>query len=1021
MNQNTISVIFRRLIPGMALTSALLLCLSGSILSQPLTRFPEFHLPVPEDSGSAYLYSNQQDSYWFGETHGYHNQPDQGWNYRHQMILRDIFISVDGVHLSRKNTHTIISPVGLSRSFPERSIEEHLYFLRGQHSLVIELITDTTQSVTIMPGFSGDSLRFEIQSGLIKIIQDRFITPSGLPVTMFIETNQPGNWQRLDSTLNEVEGFTSPVNVPVRWQGVVSDTCRILVTLADDSEHHQLEKDTWRTALSRQVSETEALMDQLQTDDPGVNQAIFWAKYQLQNLLTSMYGRMFLAGIPENGWYSVREALLAIPGGSLVTGDFQIAEQIIRAFADQQITAGSAKNYGRIPRRFLPGCRDYDAADVTPWAIIMLYNYLRYSGDFRFAQEMYPLVYHAIQGALNHRVSEEGLFLHGEAETWMDGMGEDGPTAPRGDRAVEMQVLWYRQLKAGAAIAGELGFEETADRWQQAAQQVQQNFAARFWSPEVDRLLDHLNLNDTPDLSARPNQIFAVSLADDLLSPERQGQVVRMVVQHNTYPWGVTTLSQSERNFHPYRSLPPLYTVNQALHNGLIWPWLSGPVISGLMKFGHTDTASRLTNMLTSQLLQNGMTGSLGKVHDAFSRDLLPERLRPTEEGTRNDMEAYGPSLAEYVRIWYQDYLGIEPDAFHNRLVLSPQIPEDITRIQTNVRMGNRNIAIRYEKSDGRFSFHLRNDGEPVKIQLQLRQGDTLFTLPQPVRLASTPVPVSVHFQYGENRFVLHDLDINTTSTVTRFRKAFCSPLTFTSPSLDTNLAVFAEPEHPLLSESQATHEYYTARSIVDVKDAAGDDLGPGAAYQYPTHPSFEPGIFDLTGFAVRTDDDYVHFDLYFKHMLSQEQPGESGLPLIFVAVGIHTGDDAGISQFGYNSGYQVGPEDPIQYILYIGNGFRFVTSTGEILVEFVPGQENYYSLVKREEKKLHVAIPVEYFPQVKRWWKYTVIVGGREDHGGGELGAFRKVNDIPCLWYGGGKSDPDAPNWYDILRVGFE
>ncbi len=88
--------------------------------------------------------------------------------------------------------------------------------------------------------------------------------------------------------------------------------------------------------------------------------------------------------------------------------------------------------------------------------------------------------------------------------------------------------------------------------------------------------------------------------------------------------------------------------------------------------------------------------------------------------------------------------------------------------------------------------------------------------------------------------------------------------------------------------------------------------------------------------------------------------------------------------------------------------------------MEYIPGNDQY-SLVDREEKKLHVAIPVEYFPQVKQWWKYTVIVGGRETHGDGGFGAFLPVNDRPCLWYGGGKSDPGAPNWFDLLRVGFE
>ncbi|HKJ69257.1 MAG TPA: amylo-alpha-1,6-glucosidase [bacterium] len=1004
----------------MALNGLLLFGLSGILLSQPVTHLPEFHLPVPEDSGSAYVYSNQLDSYWSGHTHRYHDQSDQGWNYRHQMILRDIFIAIGGQRLPRESAHSVVTPIRLLRSFPEQGVREHLYFLRGRRTLVIELITDTTKSVTVIPAFPRDSVRIEIQSDAVRVIQNRFVTPSGLPLSMFLEITGPGTWQRLDSTVIEAEEVPPAINLPIRWQGTVTDTCRIYITVADDLEHHEAEMDAWSASLAEQVRETTSLANQLRTDNPDVNQAVFWAKYQLQNLLTSLYGRMLLTGIPENGWYSAREALLSIPGGLLVTGDFRVAEQIIRTLAERQITDRSDKDYGRIPRRFLPGFSDYQAADVTPLMTVMLYNYLRYSGDFAFAQEMYPLVYHGIEGALKYRVSGEGLLLHGEADTWMDGMSGDGPTAPRGDRAVEIQVLWYRQLTAGTAIAQELGFEETADRWQQEAKQVRTDFNARFRNLEEAGLFDHLNSDNTPDSSSRPNQIFAVSLADDLVSPEYQGQVVRSVMQQNTYPRGVSTLAHSERNFHPYLSLPPLYTSNQAIYNGVIWPWLSGPVISGLAKFGQINTAYRLTDTLTQQLLHRGMIGSPGKVRAVFTRDLLPERLRPATKVTPNQMQAYGPSLAEYVRTWYQDYLGITPDAFTTELMLSPQLPEEITRVQAQTRMGSRTIAIGYERSESRFSFHLRNDGEPVKIQLQLRQGDTLYTLPRPIQLARTPVPITIHFQYDGKRFTLDDLNLNTTSAVTRFRTSLCEPLEFASPSLDTSLPAFSEPNHPLLSGAQATHQYYTARSIVDVKDATGDDLGPGAVYQYPTHPSFEPGIFDLTGFAVRTDDAYVYFDLYFKNVLPPERPEEFGLPNTFVAVGIHTGDEKGHGQFGYNAEYQVEPESPVQYILYIGNGFRVVNPAGETLVEFIPGT-GQYSLIDREENKLHVAIPVEYFPQVKQWWKYTVIVGGRETRGNGEFGAFLPVNNTPCLWYGGGKSDSGAPNWFDLLRVGFE
>jgi len=152
-------------------------------------------------------------------------------------------------------------------------------------------------------------------------------------------------------------------------------------------------------------------------------------------------------------------------------------------------------------------------------------------------------------------------------------------------------------------------------------------------------------------------------------------------------------------------------------------------------------------------------------------------------------------------------------------------------------------------------------------------------------------------------------------------------------------------------------------------------------------------------------------------------QPGwhpEYGFQLTYAAIGIHTGDSSGTRQMGMHAQYTPATEEPMQYLLYIGGGFRLTNAAGKTLVEYRPSQPGY-PLADLDENKIHIAIPVKDFPQLKKWWKYTVITGGQQDYGGGGLGVFRSVGETPCLWQGGGKIDPGAPNWYDLLQVGFE
>ena len=67
----------------------------------------------------------------------------------------------------------------------------------------------------------------------------------------------------------------------------------------------------------------------------------------------------------------------------------------------------------------------------------------------------------AIVAAMLHRVDDGGLLKHGDAETWMDAVGSDGPWSPRGDRAVEIQVLWLEQIRISVKWARYLGFTDT--------------------------------------------------------------------------------------------------------------------------------------------------------------------------------------------------------------------------------------------------------------------------------------------------------------------------------------------------------------------------------------------------------------------------------------------------------------------------------------------------------------------------------------------------------------------------------
>ena len=170
--------------------------------------------------------------------------------------------------------------------------------------------------------------------------------------------------------------------------------------------------------------------------------------------------------------------------------------------------------YGRIPNRIRPDEVIYNTADGTPWFVREAYEYDLYSGDSTFASEIFPVVKRSIEGTIKYRLDENGFLRHDAADTWMDAKIEGTiPWSSRGDRACDIQALWYRQLIAGVKLA-QLVEEESdvIEGWIDLADRVRQNFTTSFVTPDNSGIYDHLNPDGTPDQQYRPNQMFCLTV-----------------------------------------------------------------------------------------------------------------------------------------------------------------------------------------------------------------------------------------------------------------------------------------------------------------------------------------------------------------------------------------------------------------------------------------------------------------------------------------------------------------------------
>lgn len=185
--------------------------------------------------------------------------------------------------------------------------------------------------------------------------------------------------------------------------------------------------------------------------------------------------RTVLAGYPGSGERS-RDAMIALPGLCLVTGRFEDAKKILRAFA-------KSLHKGLLPDRLPEKGEEpeHTSADASLWMFVAAWKYLQATGDEAFVRE-------ALLPALRKVV-------HAYA---------------RGGEKAELDALWYNALAILAEIETRVGDPEEAKRLKQQAKRVQKRFQESSWNEE-------------------PDQVFALSLPFPLLPKPKAAKLLAAV------------------------------------------------------------------------------------------------------------------------------------------------------------------------------------------------------------------------------------------------------------------------------------------------------------------------------------------------------------------------------------------------------------------------------------------------------------------------------------------------------------
>ncbi|MBD0323737.1 MAG: hypothetical protein ICV72_10170, partial [Aldersonia sp.] len=341
-----------------------------------------------------------------------------------------------------------------------------------------------------------------------------------------------------------------------------------------------------------------------------------------------------------------------------------------------------------------PFIRYYGDWATVPDFLVMLGQYLAWTGDFATVRELLPAARTAVDwidryadldrdGFIEYRTySRAGVKNQG----WLDSddaiVDENGEVVPNPIATSELQAYAYAGLQQAALVFGACGDLGFGGELLRRAIRIRRHFDAAFWLPDARFYAMGLGPGGRPIRSVASNAGHL--LAAGLVPPERGRAVARRLMEPDMFSgWGIRTLSADHRAFNPF-----------SYHRGTVWPVEQGTIGFGFARYGAWAELHRLARGFfdTTELF---VEGRLPEVVGGIQRD--PEHPHP---GIYPDScEPQGWSSSAVIQM-VQALLGLVAVAPARLLVVDPHLPEWLPDLRLEgVAVGRTRVDLQFQRT----------------------------------------------------------------------------------------------------------------------------------------------------------------------------------------------------------------------------------------------------------------------------------------------------------------------------------
>jgi glycogen debranching enzyme len=341
------------------------------------------------------------------------------------------------------------------------------------------------------------------------------------------------------------------------------------------------------------------------------------------------------------------------------------------------------------------GTTYYGTADATPLFVMLLGELDRWGG---LPETDRPALVAAADRALHwileygdsdgdgfveyRRHTDRGLVNQGWKDSFDGVTHADGHFAAPPIALCEVQAYVYAAYRARADLAEVDGDATTAQQWRSKAARLKAAFNLAFWMPEQQAFALALDgaKEQVGAIASNMGHCLWTGIVDDDKAPSVAAHLAGPALSSG---FGVRTLAADMTAYNP-----------MSYHNGSVWPHDTAITVAGLVRYGFTEEAQRISVGLIEASQHFG--GRLPELFCGFDRTEFPS---PVPYPTSCSPQAWAAAAS---RLILRSLLQLNPNVPHGEVQLLPTLPEQWLPLRVE------NIPV----AGNRFDITLDEDGD---------------------------------------------------------------------------------------------------------------------------------------------------------------------------------------------------------------------------------------------------------------------------------------------------------------------